>query len=185
MKGLKILDLGYGDGIDLVYFNSLGAKCYGLDASEEIINLAKKKISKATFVSASFQNIPFSKNSFDWIFSKYALQTVDDVDIVLQEAYRVLKPKGNLLFLVVHPLRQFLEKKRGGKDYYKKEVVNSVLFGGKITVREPVHAMTEYLNNFVLRNFDFIHYEEVFDPAAEQVNGHVYPGFMLIHLVKN
>lgn len=184
MKGLKILDLGCGDGVDLVHFQKLGANCFGIDASEEIIAMAQKKVPKAILKAASFQNIPFSESYFDWIYSKYAIQTVDDVDIVFQEAHRVLKPKGNLLYVVVHPLRQFLEKKKGGKDYYKKEVVNSVLFGGEITVKEPVHTMGEYLNNFVLRNFDLIHYEEVFDPAAEQVGGQIYPGFMLIHATK-
>lgn len=185
MSGLNVLDLGCGDGSDLAHCQSLGAVCYGVDASEEILAIAKQKIPTATLVAASFQSIPFADEKFDQVISKYAIQTVDDVDIVFQEVHRVLKRGGRFLCIVVHPLRQFIEKKYGGKDYYKKEVVNSVLFGGKITVKEPVHAMTEYLSNFMLRNFDLIHYEEIFDPDAEQVDEQIYPGFLMMEAVKS
>jgi len=184
MTGLTVLDMGCGYGIDLPHFLSLGANIYGLDASEELIAIAKKNTPKAHVVNASFQKIPFSENTFDWVYSNYALQTVEDVDVVLQEVHRILKPKGHFVYLATHPLRQLLEKNKQGKDYYKKEVVNSVLFDGKMTIKEPAHMMTEYLNNFVIRNFNIIHYEEHFDPSAEKIRGQTYPGFMLFHLMK-
>jgi ubiquinone/menaquinone biosynthesis C-methylase UbiE len=184
LKNKRVLDLGCGDGIDLEHLLSLGAEAHGLDASKELLQIAKKKMPNATFANASFQSIPYEDNSFDLIYSKYAIQTVDDVDLVFQEVHRVLKVGGDFLYVAVHPLRQFIEKKRGGKDYYKKEVVKSVLFGGAITVQEPIHTMAEYFSNFVLRNFDIIHYSEIFDPAAEQVEGHIYPGFLLLKIRK-
>lgn len=184
MKGMKVLDLGCGDGDDLLHYQRLGATCYGIDASEEMLALANKNIPHATLVSASFQSIPFPNDEFDLVTSKYAIQTVDDVDVVLQEAHRVLKPGGVLLYIAVHPLRQFVEKKRGGKDYYKKEVVKSVLFGGKVTVQEPVHAMTEYISNFFLRHFDLTYYQEIFESDAEMVDEQIYPGFLVIEATK-
>jgi ubiquinone/menaquinone biosynthesis C-methylase UbiE len=184
LKNKKVLDLGCGDGIDLKHLANLGGDVYGLDASKELLEKAKKALQNAKFINASFQNIPFEDDFFDLVYSKYAIQTVDDLDLVFQEVHRVLKVGGIFLFVAVHPLRQFIEKKRGGKDYYKREIVRSVLFGGTVIVQEPIHTLGEYFSNFIVRNFDIIYYNEVYDPAAEQIDGHIYPGFLLLKIIK-
>src|SRR5262249_2563767 len=42
LKEKKLLDLGCGDGYDLHRFGQLGALLYGVDASQEMVALAKK-----------------------------------------------------------------------------------------------------------------------------------------------
>ena len=81
--------------------------------------------------------------------------------------------------LVTHPIRQFYEKKIVGKDYFKKEIVESLCFDGAVTFKEPTHTLQEYLSPFMLNNFILEAYSEDFDPAAEKIVD-VYPGFMIL-----
>ena len=80
----------------------------------------------------------------------------------------------------------FVEGKIGAwKDYFTQEVVTSNLFGGAITVYEPSHTITEYLNPEFLKNFDINFYEEKFDPSnAEKVEGASYPAFFCMSAKK-
>ncbi len=78
-----------------------------------------------------------------------------------------------------------MEKKKKRKDYFKKEIVESVLFDGFITVEEPTHTLEEYLSPWFLKNFDVMTFEEHFDPyAAEMVEGSSYPGFFILKAQK-
>lgn len=181
LKGKKLLDMGCGDGIDLQNFQSAGAKVYGVDASKEMIELAKKRLPKSELVVSYNEKVPFKENFFDFVTSKYVFQTSKTLDPIYMEAYRVLKKKGVFCFVAVHPVRQFMEKKKNGKDFFKKELVHSILFGGKLTVHEPSHTFAEFLSPYFLSHFDLVDYDEKYDPSnAEKVNGDKYPAFLLI-----
>ncbi|WP_370566273.1 class I SAM-dependent methyltransferase [Cryobacterium sp. BB736] len=49
--------------------------------------------------AAGGENIPLEDGSVDAVFSTYVLCSVDDVDRVLREVRRVLKPGGTALFI--------------------------------------------------------------------------------------
>ena len=51
--GIKLLDLGCGDGTDLVYYKKLGTDIYGVDASQELLNIAKKKLPVKSAIPAT------------------------------------------------------------------------------------------------------------------------------------
>lgn len=181
LKGKKVIDLGCGDGYDIKKMQEKGAIVYGLDASEEMIKLAKSNNKEGNFEVGFFENIPYPDASFDVVVSKYAMQTSKDVPRILEEIGRVLKPGGSLVYVVTHPVRQFMEKKKAEKDYFEQEVVDSVLFDGSITVHEPSHTLVEYINPEFLKNFDLTFYEEKFDPSnAEMVEGASYPAFLCV-----
>ncbi len=185
MKGKKILDLGCGDAIDLKNFQTAGAKVYGVDVSREMIELAKKRLPGSELVVAKNEKVPFRNNFFDYVASKYVFQTSKTLDPTYKEVFRVLKKGGVFCFVVVHPIRQFMEKKKNGKDFFKKELVHSVLFGGKLVVHEPSHTFSEFFSPYFLSHFDLIDYDEKYDPSnAERVNNDKYPAFMLIKAVK-
>ncbi len=184
-KGKKILDLACGDGYDLALFSDKGADIYGLDASEELIKIAKQKVKNCDFVVGYMENIPYPDNYFDVVLSKYALQTSDNVPRILEEITRVLKSGGIFCYLSVHPFRQFMEKKKFGKDYFKQEVVDSKFFEGKITIKEPSHTFNEYFSPYFFKNYRLIHFEEKADfPSSEKINGDTYPCFFVIKAEK-
>jgi len=177
----KVLDVACGDGFDLAYLKQRGIQGFGIDASSKMTSLARSRSQSPIICQSLMESLPFKDDSFDIVMSKYAIQTSSDAPKVLSEMARVTKPGGILMYLAVHPLRQFLEKKKHPKDYFKQEVVDSILFNGKVTVEEPTHTMNEYLNPDFLKTFEILDFVESHDhPSAEQIDGDTYPCFFII-----
>jgi len=181
LAGKSLLDVGCGDGFDLDVFHRKGAVVHGIDASLEMVERANDRVPLSNISQGLMENLPYKSSSFDVVVSKYALQTSIDVPGVLREMDRVLRPGGILAYLAVHPLRQFLEKKKHPKDYFIQEVVDSVFFGGRFSVHEPTHTLNEYLSPWFLARYDLIHFEECPDfPSSERVDGDTYPCFFMV-----
>ncbi len=183
LKGVhckNILDLACGNGDMIIYLQALGLSCAGVDISSEMVALATKN-TNADVRCEDFTNTSFENESFDLITSKWAIQTSAEIDPIYSEAHRLLKSRGYFVFLTVHPIRQFLEKKKSGKDYFKKEIVDSIIFDGAITVYEPSHTLKEYLSETFFSLFTLIGIEEGAEfPAAEQIDGDIYPTYLII-----
>jgi len=100
--GEVVLDLGSGGGIDvLLSARRVGptGKAYGLDMTDEMLNLARENQRKAgvqnvEFLKGEIENIPLPDNSVDVIISNCVINLSADKDKVLAEAFRVLKPGG-------------------------------------------------------------------------------------------
>lgn len=181
MEGKTILDAGCGEGTELAFCQGKGAKVYGIDTSKEMVRLAKEKVPDATVSVGDFTHLPFEDNFFDAVITKHAIHIASDVSTVISEFTRVLKTNGVLVILTVHPIRQFMEKKKKNKDYFKQEIVESILFGGLVKVKEPTHTMNDYLSDGFLQTYDMLAFNETYDPySAEKVDGDAYPGFMII-----
>jgi ubiquinone/menaquinone biosynthesis C-methylase UbiE len=176
--GMKFLDIGCGDGTDLTYYKNYGADVYGLDASKEMIRIAHSKLPDGKLFAGYFESMPFRDSQFDAVLSKYAIMTSADMMPIFKEIHRVLKAGWIMMYLATHPFRQFFEKRDERTDYFEQKIVDSHILGNTITVREPSHTMTDYLNPFLFKNFDVHTYDEYWDPAAEAVDGKKYPGFL-------
>lgn len=178
----KVLDLGCGAGKDAAFYVQKGLSYSGVDASVEMCALAKQDKNVSDIRNESFsQKMSFDSKEFGLIVSKYAIQTAQEIKPIYDEVYRLLDDRGYFAFLVVHPMRQFIEKKKQGKDYFKKELVESIIFDGKITVTEASHTLSEYLNSDFLSKFSLVDIKEGYDfPASEQINGDTYPTFLII-----
>ena len=182
VQNKNVLDLGCGAGADAKFYADKGFTYSGVDASEKMCVLAKQN----NFVS-EIRNETFSKKishedkKFGLIVSKYAMQTAEYIEPIYKEVERMLDDKGYFIFLVVHPLRQFLEKKKSGKDYFKKEFVESIIFDGKILVTEPSHTLSEYINKDFFNKFSLVDIKEGYDfPNSEQIGGDIYPTYLII-----
>ena len=184
LKNLSVLDIGCGDGTDCAYYKSQGAGYVaGIDASRELLHHASQKTKDVDFKYGLFEKLPFEDSGFDNVFSKYALQTAPKLEPIFMEVNRVLKSGGIFTLLVVHPIRQFYEKKKVGKDYFRQEVVSSVCFDGALTFQEPSHTLKEYYSKYMLKNFELVAFEEQFEPAAEKIVD-TYPGFLILQWKK-
>ncbi len=179
VSGKKVLDLGCGAGDLISYLQSIGYDYAGVDSSEGMISKIQKTQNVDLRVE-DFTKTSFKNSSFDLVVSKWAVQTVQNIELVYKEAYRLLKRDACLVFLVSHPVRQFLEKKKAGKNYFTKEIVNSLIFNKSITVQEPSHTMAEYLSDYFLDKFHLLKIIESYEfPGAEQINGDIYPTHLL------
>lgn len=104
LSNSRILDFGCGTGNYLEVISQLtNAQCYGIDASKEMIAIAKQKEIRATFYIGNHRRLLFPDNYFDFIYILDVLQHIpkNDLDILFSELYRILKPNAPLLFLTV------------------------------------------------------------------------------------
>ena len=100
--GETVLDLGSGGGIDvLLSAKRVGptGKVYGLDMTDEMLDLARENQRKAgltnvEFLKGDLEQIPLPDNSVDVIISNCVINLAADKDRVLAEAFRVLNPGG-------------------------------------------------------------------------------------------
>ncbi|GAA4591770.1 hypothetical protein GCM10023194_51900 [Planotetraspora phitsanulokensis] len=102
--GETVLDLGSGGGIDvLLSARRVGptGKAYGLDATPDMLTLARANAAEAGAVNVEFlhghiEDIPLPDASIDVIISNCVINLSADKPRVLAEAFRVLKPGGRL-----------------------------------------------------------------------------------------
>ena len=102
--GDVVLDLGSGGGIDvLLSARRVGpqGKAYGLDMTDEMLELARANQAKAgvtnvEFLKGHIEEIPLPDASVDVIISNCVINLSGDKDQVFAEAFRVLRPGGRL-----------------------------------------------------------------------------------------
>ena len=100
--GETVLDLGSGGGIDvLLSARRVGptGKAYGLDMTDEMLDLANENKRRAgaenvEFLKGDIEHIPLPDNSVDVIISNCVINLSGDKAQVLREAHRVSKPGG-------------------------------------------------------------------------------------------
>jgi arsenite methyltransferase len=100
--GETVLDLGSGGGIDVLLSGRRvgpAGKVYGLDMTDEMLELARANQAKAgvtnvEFLKGDIEHIPLPDNSVDLIISNCVINLSPDKDRVLAEAFRVLKLGG-------------------------------------------------------------------------------------------
>ncbi|MEH2179111.1 class I SAM-dependent methyltransferase [Nostoc sp.] len=184
IQGKRVLDMGCADGLDLLILQKQGADVFGIDSSTEMIQEAQKLFSPNKFYTCDFTQTPFPDHYFDIVVSKWAFQTAIDIQSIYKEIIRITNDNARFIFLVTHPIRQFIEKRVSPKDYYQQEIVKSVLFDGALVVEEPSHTFQEYFSPIFFSQFQVLEYAEINDTGTERINGDVYPSFFIIHSAK-
>ncbi|KLI59085.1 class I SAM-dependent methyltransferase [Brachyspira hyodysenteriae] len=97
----KLLDIGCGTGylINMLKKYKATAEFYGLDLSEEMINISKSKnIKDAEFILGSANKLPFNDNTFDIVTCIQSFHHYPYPDEAMKEVYRVLI-KGGIYIL--------------------------------------------------------------------------------------
>jgi ubiquinone/menaquinone biosynthesis C-methylase UbiE len=103
-KGLKVLDVGCGQGIDLIEYARAGAEAHGVDLTPRHTDLARRNVEAldllAEIVDGDAEDLPFPDQTFDRASSNGVLHHTPDIAAALTEIYRVLKPGGEVRILV-------------------------------------------------------------------------------------
>ena len=103
-EGETVLDLGSGGGIDvLLSARRVGPTgfAYGLDMTDEMLELARKNATEAGATNVEFRKgrieaIPLPDDSIDVVISNCVINLSTDKATVLAEIARVLRPGGRL-----------------------------------------------------------------------------------------
>ena len=102
----KILDIATGTGdLAINLTETKASKIIGLDISEGMLNVGRKKVEKLhlnnqiEMVYGDSENIPFETDYFDAITVAFGVRNFETLEKGLAEIYRVLKPNGTFVVL--------------------------------------------------------------------------------------
>ena len=101
----KILDLCCGAGQTTKYLVAKSEQVTGLDISPIALARAANKVPKAKYVEGLAQKIPLADKQFDIVHTSSALHEMrsEELEQIIQEVHRVLKPGGIFTLVDFHP----------------------------------------------------------------------------------
>ncbi len=91
-----VLEVGIGTGLIALGLTELGHRVLGVDISEAMTRRALQRIGPRVAVGDA-RRLPLADQSFDQAFSVWVLHVVGDLEAVLSEVARVLRPGGRYL----------------------------------------------------------------------------------------
>jgi 2-polyprenyl-3-methyl-5-hydroxy-6-metoxy-1,4-benzoquinol methylase len=110
-SGRTILEVGVGQGTDLVQFAKGGAQVSGIDLTKRHLELAARNFEvrglHANLKRATAAAIPFESDSFDVVYSFGVLHHTDNTERCISECHRVLKPGGEFILGLYHTFSLF------------------------------------------------------------------------------
>ena len=112
-----LVDLGTGTGRVLELFGSLAKHLHGIDASREMLAIARANLEKNNRRNAQLRQsdiyaLPLADNMADIVTIHQVLHFLDEPQKALLEARRILKPDGKLLLVdfAPHDLEELREQ---------------------------------------------------------------------------
>lgn len=92
-KPKRVLDAACGEGFAVQKIGNMlaGADIFGLDKSEDVLNIAKSVAVQMTTKKGRIENIPFESNKFDLVFALEILEHLKNPEQGLKEINRVCK----------------------------------------------------------------------------------------------
>jgi len=104
--GHRVLDVGCGVGAFLRLVAGRDALPYGLDASEALIELARRRLPEADLRVGEMEALPYDEGTFDLVTGFNSFFFADDITAALREAGRVAKPGAPVVIQVWGPHRE-------------------------------------------------------------------------------
>jgi ubiquinone/menaquinone biosynthesis C-methylase UbiE len=187
-EGEVVLDLGSGGGIDVLlatrYVGSKG-KIYGLDMTDEMLELANKNkmkmgVENVEFLKGYIEDIPLPDHTVDAVISNCVINLSDDKEKALSEAYRVIKEGGRLAISDIISLKQVPGEIRKMAEMWVGCIAGSLSIeeyrrilervGFKNIEITPVHIYTKDVVSDVLRQKNYVPKIDV-QEILERVDG--------------
>lgn len=102
-SGQLVLDIGCGVGAFLCLVAARGAHVFGLDASEALLEVARRRLPDADLRVGEMEALPYDDDTFDLVTGFNAFFFANDVLAALREAGRVAKPGAPIVIQVWGP----------------------------------------------------------------------------------
>jgi ubiquinone biosynthesis O-methyltransferase len=152
LKGKRMLDIGCGKGGILVSSAQRGANVVGFDIDKYEIKIAKLRVEESGLdnvlvFKGDCRHIPLHDNYFDIVTITGVLEHVNDIENVIKEIVRVIKPNGLCLISTPNPFYPreghykifwvpYLPKKLG-EIYLRMRGRNPAFFNNSVTYPYP------------------------------------------------
>jgi SAM-dependent methyltransferase len=101
--GQSVLDIGCGVGAFLRLVADRGARAFGLDASEALLELARSRLPEADLRLGEMEALPYEDDTFDLVAGFNSFFFANDIVAALREAGRVAKPGAPVVIQVWGP----------------------------------------------------------------------------------
>ena len=101
--GDHALDVCCGQGVVAAGLAAAGAAVTGLDFSPAMLDVARARVSGATFIEGDAADLPFDDDAFDAAAMGFGILHIPDSAKALKEVRRVLKPGSRFSYSVWHP----------------------------------------------------------------------------------
>lgn len=115
----NVLEIGCGWGRGLELLTKAADQYTGIDKNEDLIAALSAEYPKATFIAA---NIPplsrVANDTFDYIVTFQVIEHIENDDLFIKEAHRVLKPGGKLLLTTVNKTFSLTRNPWHVREYY-------------------------------------------------------------------
>ncbi len=163
LSGKTVLDLGCGYGWYTEYFRQIGAKAVGCDGAAKMIELSKAQYPKCQFdVVDAEKAFPYENDTFDLVFCNQVLMDLENIDNLLTEVQRVLKPGGTFYMAIVHPAFYHCEWGKDETGFKKAKIMETYLthhsfdndFWG--STRHYHRTVSWYLNTIISHGFQLV-----------------------------
>jgi SAM-dependent methyltransferase len=101
--GDEVLEVGCGTGVFLGLAADRGASVHGIDAAENLVELARERVPEADVRVGDMQFLPHADDAFDAVCGFNSFFFAEDMVAALREAGRVAKPGAAVLIQVWGP----------------------------------------------------------------------------------
>ena len=147
----KIIDVACGTGdVAQLLLNHLDKNCHVtcVDLNKNMIKKGRDKLEKfknLNWIVSPAEKLPVSENLFDFYTISFGLRNTKNLNKVLEEAFRVLKPGGRFLCL------EFSKIQNEGLNFIYKNYSKIIPSIGKIVVGEkkPYEYLIKSIENFI------------------------------------
>lgn len=110
-SGKHVLEIGIGQGTDMMQFAQQGAICHGVDITQNHLKLTALNATlrgiQVSLHESDATRLPFPDNSIDCVYSFGVLHHIPEIDKVVSEIHRVLKPGGGVMIALYYKWSAF------------------------------------------------------------------------------
>src|SRR5947209_17485164 len=90
--GVELLDAGCGAGLAAQLAAGRGAVVSGLDATDELLDIARERVPNGEFVTGDLESLPYPDDTFDGVVGFNSFQYAASPRAALEQARRVARP---------------------------------------------------------------------------------------------
>jgi len=142
IKGDKdVLSVGCGPAIIEAGLAEHGFNVTGLDISKEALDQAPDSIRTVT---GPAENMDFADSSFDAVIYVASMQFIEKYQQTVKQTFRVLRPGGKLLAMLLNPESEFFKEKTEQPDSYINKIKHTDINEIEKTIEEYFSVQTEY-----------------------------------------
>lgn len=169
VKGKRVLDAACGPGVHAEWLIGRGAEVVGVDASQKMIELAKRRLGETAEVRYADLRKPLTfldSESFDIVLSPLTMEYIEDWLSTFKEFHRVLRGGGHFILSVSHPFSDYTYFK--SNRYFETELVVNVWTGfDEVRVQMPSYrrSLEATLNPIIDAGF---HLEKILEPRPTE-----------------